>query len=80
MLNFYILFTFFMIGYYLYEFYQEEKKKDKRRQANRRKNKNRQKFDIDVKWKLRLGKRSVLFFSEENTSYNEELSSKKFIL
>lgn len=49
MLNFYILFTFFMIGCYLYDFYQEEKKKDKRRQANRRKNKNRQRFNIDVK-------------------------------
>lgn len=49
MLNFYILFMFFMIGCYLYDFYQEEKKKDKRRQANRRKNKNRQRFNIDVK-------------------------------
>lgn len=74
MINFLILFLFYLIGCYLYDFYQQEKKKDRRIQAAKRKNKNRQKFNIDVKWtKLRLSKRSVLFFSKENTSYNGEL-------
>ena len=74
MIDFLIVFLFYLISCYLYDFYQEEKKKDRRIQAARRKDKNRRNFDIDVRWaKLRLGKRSVLFFSKENTSYNGEL-------
>ena len=49
MVNFLIIFLFYLIGCYLYEFYQQEKKKDRRMQATKRKNKNRKRFNIDVK-------------------------------
>jgi Na+-transporting methylmalonyl-CoA/oxaloacetate decarboxylase gamma subunit len=49
MVNFLIIFLFYLIGCYLYEFYQEEKKKDKKIQIARKKDKNRRKFNIDIK-------------------------------